>query len=139
MYNTNYSLLPWFPLSLVSFILWYASCGLLTVLWAFAIGLLGTYKSTTSLCYSPCCFFCPCFMSVCLIVSVSLSHSLSATVIHASFRTPNLKARLNTFREEFRAVWRNYSELQLSMEFTAGESLSFSSSYLVWLFNFCNM
>ncbi|XP_042510307.1 PRA1 family protein A1-like [Macadamia integrifolia] len=34
-----------------------------------------------------------------------------ATVLHASFRTPNLKARLNTFREEFRAVWRNYSEL----------------------------
>jgi hypothetical protein len=32
-------------------------------------------------------------------------------VLHASFRTPNLKARLNTFREEFRAVWRNYSEL----------------------------
>ncbi|XP_043698128.1 PRA1 family protein A1-like [Telopea speciosissima] len=36
---------------------------------------------------------------------------LLATVLHASFRTPNLKARLNTFREEFRAVWRNYSEL----------------------------
>ncbi|KAL2554533.1 PRA1 family protein A3 [Forsythia ovata] len=36
---------------------------------------------------------------------------LLATLIHASFRTPNLKARLNTFREEFRAVWRNYSEL----------------------------
>lgn len=35
----------------------------------------------------------------------------AATVLHASFRTPNLKARLNTFREEFRAVWRNYSEL----------------------------
>ncbi|PKA46105.1 PRA1 family protein A1 [Apostasia shenzhenica] len=34
-----------------------------------------------------------------------------ATLLHASFRTPNLKARLNTFREEFRAVWRNYSEL----------------------------
>lgn len=60
--------------STVSFILWFASCGLLTVLWAFAIGLL-------------------------------------ATLFHASFRTPNLKARLNTFREEFRAVWRNYSEL----------------------------
>lgn len=60
--------------SIVSFILWFSSCGLLTVLWAFAIGLL-------------------------------------ATVLHASFRTPNLKARLNTFREEFRAVWRNYSEL----------------------------
>lgn len=36
---------------------------------------------------------------------------LIATLLHASFRTPNLKARLNTFREEFRAVWRNYSEL----------------------------
>ncbi|CAK7325759.1 unnamed protein product [Dovyalis caffra] len=34
--------------------------------------------------------------------------SLFVTVLHASFRTPNLKARLNTFREEFRAVWRNY-------------------------------
>ncbi|KVH94838.1 Prenylated rab acceptor PRA1 [Cynara cardunculus var. scolymus] len=37
--------------------------------------------------------------------------SFYGTVLHASFRTPNLKARLNTFREEFRAVWRNYSEL----------------------------
>ncbi|MQL81586.1 hypothetical protein Taro_014035 [Colocasia esculenta] len=55
-------------------ILWIASCSLLTVLWAFVIGLL-------------------------------------ATLLHASFRMPNLKARLNTFREEFRAVWRNYSEL----------------------------
>nr|DAD45655.1 TPA_asm: hypothetical protein HUJ06_003885 [Nelumbo nucifera] len=60
--------------SAVSCILWITSCGLLTVLWAFAIGLL-------------------------------------ATILHASFRTPNLKARLKTFREEFRAVWRNYSEL----------------------------
>lgn len=57
-----------------SLVLWYVSCGILTLLWAFAIGLL-------------------------------------ATVLHASFRTPNLKARLNTFREEFRAVWRNYSDL----------------------------
>ncbi|KAL2934253.1 PRA1 family protein A3 [Bienertia sinuspersici] len=60
--------------SALSFFLWFVSCGLLTVLWAFSIGLL-------------------------------------ATVLHASFRTPNLKARLNTFREEFRAVWRNYSEI----------------------------
>ncbi|XP_024981610.1 PRA1 family protein A1-like [Cynara cardunculus var. scolymus] len=60
--------------SAASFILWFVSCGLLTLLWALTIGLLGT-------------------------------------VLHASFRTPNLKARLNTFREEFRAVWRNYSEL----------------------------
>ena len=49
---------------------------------------------------------------VCFVVnSLSLSLSLTATILHASFRTPNLKARLNTFREEFRAVWRNYSEL----------------------------
>ncbi|KAF8006316.1 hypothetical protein BT93_K0572 [Corymbia citriodora subsp. variegata] len=60
--------------SSASLLLWYLSCGLLTVLWALVIG-------------------------------------LSATLLHASFRTPNLKARLNTFREEFRAVWRNYSEL----------------------------
>ncbi|KAM7265992.1 hypothetical protein ACFE04_003675 [Oxalis oulophora] len=60
--------------SSVSFILWYVSCGLLTVSWALAFGLLATF-------------------------------------LHASFRTPNLKARLNTFREEFRAVWRNYSDL----------------------------
>ncbi|KAI3694477.1 hypothetical protein L1987_77442 [Smallanthus sonchifolius] len=57
-----------------SFILWFVSCGLLTLLWALTAGLL-------------------------------------ATIMHASFRTPNLKARLNTFREEFRAVWRNYTEL----------------------------
>eukprot|EP00850_Spirogloea_muscicola_P003044 SM000012S25306 [mRNA] locus=s12:285436:287490:- [translate_table: standard] len=31
-------------------------------------------------------------------------------LLHASFRSPNLKARLNSFREEFRAVWRGYSE-----------------------------
>eukprot|EP00262_Sarcandra_glabra_P007257 TRINITY_DN1993_c4_g1_i2.p1 TRINITY_DN1993_c4_g1~~TRINITY_DN1993_c4_g1_i2.p1 ORF type:complete len:210 (+),score=0.94 TRINITY_DN1993_c4_g1_i2:219-848(+) len=60
--------------SAASCILWFTSYSLLTVLWAFVIGLL-------------------------------------ATILHASFRTPNLKARLNTFREEFRAVWRNYSEL----------------------------
>ncbi|KAL4321853.1 hypothetical protein AHAS_Ahas14G0152000 [Arachis hypogaea] len=53
--------------SSASFILWFVSAGLLTVLWALAFGLL-------------------------------------ATILHASFRTPNLKARLNTFREEFRAL-----------------------------------
>ncbi|OVA15567.1 Prenylated rab acceptor PRA1 [Macleaya cordata] len=46
-----------------------------------------------------------------LTVLWALVIGLTATVLHASFRTPNLKARLNTFREEFRAVWRNYSEL----------------------------
>ncbi|TYI65680.1 hypothetical protein E1A91_D09G172800v1 [Gossypium mustelinum] len=46
-----------------------------------------------------------------LTVLWALAIALLATVLHASFRTPNLKARLNTFREEFRAVWRNYSEL----------------------------
>lgn len=60
--------------SAVSLFLWYVSCGILTLLWAFAFAHL-------------------------------------FILLHASFRTPNLKARLNTFREEFRAVWRNYSEL----------------------------
>lgn len=46
-----------------------------------------------------------------LILSWALAIGLLATILHASLRTPNLKARLNTFREEFRAVWRNYSEL----------------------------
>ncbi|KAJ6794059.1 PRA1 family protein A1-like [Iris pallida] len=46
-----------------------------------------------------------------LTVLWALLIGLLATLLHASFRTPNLKARLNTFREEFRAVWRNYSEL----------------------------
>eukprot|EP00271_Cylindrocystis_brebissonii_P006734 TRINITY_DN19514_c0_g1_i1.p1 TRINITY_DN19514_c0_g1~~TRINITY_DN19514_c0_g1_i1.p1 ORF type:complete len:212 (-),score=21.22 TRINITY_DN19514_c0_g1_i1:517-1152(-) len=31
-------------------------------------------------------------------------------VLHATFRSPNLKARLNTFREDFRAQWRGYSD-----------------------------
>lgn len=57
-----------------SFVLWFASCGLLWILYALATALL-------------------------------------MIMLHASLRTPNLKARLNTFREEFRAVWRNYSEL----------------------------
>ncbi|KAL0911764.1 hypothetical protein M5K25_019925 [Dendrobium thyrsiflorum] len=46
-----------------------------------------------------------------LTVLWALAIGLLATILHASFRTPNLKARLNTFREEFREVWRNYSEL----------------------------
>ncbi|KAH7423250.1 hypothetical protein KP509_12G046500 [Ceratopteris richardii] len=32
-------------------------------------------------------------------------------LLHATFRVPNLKARLNTFREEFRAIWRSYSDI----------------------------
>ncbi|MCO5574054.1 hypothetical protein L7F22_027831 [Adiantum nelumboides] len=42
-------------------------------------------------------------LTVCLLMTVVLAH--------ASFRMPNLKARLNTFREEFRAVWRSYSDI----------------------------
>eukprot|EP00249_Psilotum_nudum_P008725 c21469_g1_i1 orf=227-856(-) len=40
----------------------------------------------------------------------ALAFSLICIILHASFRSPNLKARLNTFREEFRAVWRSYSD-----------------------------
>lgn len=50
----------------------------------------------------------------CLIPRLLFSSSaicVTATILHATLRTPNLKARLNTFREEFRAVWRNYSEI----------------------------
>lgn len=47
--------------------------------------------------------------STCLILF--LLFCVTATILHATLRTPNLKARLNTFREEFRAVWRNYSEI----------------------------
>eukprot|EP00897_Mesotaenium_endlicherianum_P010257 jgi/Mesen1/925/ME000117S00079 len=36
--------------------------------------------------------------------------ALGLTILHATFRSPNLKARLNSFREEFRAVWRGYSD-----------------------------
>jgi hypothetical protein len=32
------------------------------------------------------------------------------TLAHAGLRSPNLKARLSSYREEFRAVWRGYSE-----------------------------
>ncbi|CAO1942267.1 unnamed protein product [Urochloa humidicola] len=56
---------------------------------------------------------CMLWLTSCSLLTVlwALLIGLLATLLHASFRTPNLKARLNTFREEFRAVWRNYSEL----------------------------
>lgn len=56
---------------------------------------------------------CILWFTSCSLLTVLLAFvtGLLATILHASFRTPNLKARLNTFREEFRAVWRNYSEL----------------------------
>lgn len=88
----------------VSFILWVVSCGLITLLWALAIGLLGNFMLQLQFIF----LFCIFNLSL---TSLCISISFSATLIHASFRTPNLKARLNTFREEFRAVWRNYSEL----------------------------
>ncbi|CAK9862117.1 hypothetical protein BDL97_12G081500 [Sphagnum fallax] len=40
----------------------------------------------------------------------SLLLGILLILLHASLRTPNLKARLNSFREEFRAVWRGYSD-----------------------------
>ncbi|KAI3868157.1 hypothetical protein MKW92_016990 [Papaver armeniacum] len=42
-----------------------------------------------------------------LTVSWALLIGILSPLLHASFQTPNLKARLNTFREDFRAVWRN--------------------------------
>ncbi|XP_078179115.1 PRA1 family protein A3-like [Carex rostrata] len=43
-----------------------------------------------------------------LIVLWALLIGLLTTLIHASFRVPNLKARLSTFREEFHSAWRNF-------------------------------
>lgn len=56
---------------------------------------------------------CIMWITSCRLLTVlwALAIGILAMVLHASFRSPNLKARLNTFREEFRAVWRNYSEL----------------------------
>ncbi|XP_062226042.1 PRA1 family protein A1-like isoform X2 [Phragmites australis] len=56
---------------------------------------------------------CMLWLTSCSLLTIlwALLIGLLGTLLHASFRTPNLKARLNTFREEFRAVWRNYSEL----------------------------
>lgn len=105
-------------LSAASCVLWITSCSLLTVLWAFIIGLLGEfctlrYKSCHLFYIFNCfLFFLNINLSSLTILTCFCNHFIfPATILHASFRTPNLKARLNTFREEFRAVWRNYSEL----------------------------
>lgn len=45
-----------------------------------------------------------------LTVFGALAIALACIILHSSLRTPNLKARLNTFREEFRAVWRSYGD-----------------------------
>lgn len=34
----------------------------------------------------------------------------AGVIAHGIFRTPNLKARLTNYHEEFRAVWRGYHE-----------------------------
>lgn len=50
------------------------------------------------------------YSSAILTILGSLLIGITLPFLHASFRTPNLKARLNSFREEFRAVWRGYSD-----------------------------
>ncbi|KAH7292127.1 hypothetical protein KP509_29G053000 [Ceratopteris richardii] len=45
-----------------------------------------------------------------LTVFGALAIALACIILHSSLRTPNLKARLNTFREEFRAVLCTYGE-----------------------------
>jgi len=50
------------------------------------------------------------YSSAIVTVLGALIIGLLLPTLHASFRTPNLKARLNSFREEFRAVWRGYSD-----------------------------
>ncbi|KAI3856002.1 hypothetical protein MKX03_037226, partial [Papaver bracteatum] len=54
----------------------------------------------------------PWFISCSLLtVSWALLIGILSTLLPVSFRTPNLKARLDTFREYFHAVWRNYREM----------------------------
>jgi len=43
-------------------------------------------------------------------VGGALGVFFAGTLLHAGLRSPNLKARLSSYREEFRAVWRGYSE-----------------------------
>eukprot|EP01023_Acetabularia_acetabulum_P036405 TRINITY_DN34407_c0_g1_i1.p2 TRINITY_DN34407_c0_g1~~TRINITY_DN34407_c0_g1_i1.p2 ORF type:complete len:206 (+),score=14.28 TRINITY_DN34407_c0_g1_i1:166-783(+) len=43
-----------------------------------------------------------------LTLSMALILGLGVTLLHASFRTPNLKARLESANAEFKAVWRGY-------------------------------
>ncbi|OIW20303.1 hypothetical protein TanjilG_08273 [Lupinus angustifolius] len=76
-----------------------------------AIYICGQPRWVFVLISSSACFFLWFLSAGLLNVLWALAIGLLVTILHASFRTPNLKARLNTFREEFRAVWRNYSEL----------------------------
>lgn len=48
--------------------------------------------------------------STLLSLCIALFIAASLILFHATFRSPNLKARLNTSREEFRAVWKGYSD-----------------------------
>ena len=41
----------------------------------------------------------------------TLALACTLVLLHATFRSPNLKARLSSVNEEFRAVWRGYNEL----------------------------
>ena len=41
----------------------------------------------------------------------TLALSCALVLLHATFRSPTLKARLSSVNEEFRAVWRGYNEL----------------------------
>ena len=43
-------------------------------------------------------------------IARTLIISFGFCLLHATFRSPNLKARLNSAHEEFRAVWRGYAE-----------------------------
>ena len=42
-------------------------------------------------------------------IAMTLGAALGGVGAHASFRQPNLKAKLSSYHEEFRAVWRGYN------------------------------
>ena len=75
----------YFPLTAVSFILWFISSGLLTVLWALAIGLLGMRLAQTHASSFICYYYC--FINL----SAPLSLSLSPLSHHTTCKLQNTK------------------------------------------------
>mmetsp|Transcript_31962 Transcript_31962/g.38646 ORF Transcript_31962/g.38646 Transcript_31962/m.38646 type:complete len:215 (+) Transcript_31962:279-923(+) len=53
------------------------------------------------------------YSSAWMTIAGALSAAFGVILLHASFRTPNLKARIASAREEFRAVWRGYNDYSL--------------------------
>lgn len=76
-----------------------------------AVHICGQNRKTVVICMAAVAVLMWFLTSAFLTVFGALAVGLTCVILHASLRTPNLKARLNTFREDFRAVWRSYGDL----------------------------